>query len=156
MLTLLMVQLGGWWLPLLGLVGLNDPCPMVLVLPGMCQPHAAPCQGASQSHFTPRPLWGATPSFLIALVLVVFDTETRQTLQNELWLCWIHVVYLCFFLYLTPDEMVTCDNIGRRAKAFCFPLPVNEPSVSLLPVVCCPGYNTSDANICSSDFVVIV
>lgn len=37
----------GWWVPLLGSVGLTDSCPMVPVLPGMCQPPAAPCQGAS-------------------------------------------------------------------------------------------------------------
>lgn len=53
-LALLLVGREGCWVLWLGLVSLADPCPMVLVLPGMCQPPAAPCQGASQSLFTPE------------------------------------------------------------------------------------------------------
>lgn len=50
----LLVHHGGWWGPLLDLVVFTEPCPVVLVVPGTCQPPAAPCQCASQSHFLPQ------------------------------------------------------------------------------------------------------
>lgn len=73
-------------MPLLGLVGLTDPCPMVLVLPEMCQPPAAPCQRAFQSRFTPREEVLVRSSPLVsrpALTLQVFATGRRQRQTSD-------------------------------------------------------------------------
>lgn len=71
-------------MPLLGLRGLTDPCPMVLVLPEMCQPPAAPCQRAFQSACTP-----GLEVLVRSIPLVCNREETeinKRSAQNDLFI----------------------------------------------------------------------
>lgn len=84
MLKSLLVQWDGRWVPLLGSVGLAGSCPMVPVLPGMCQPPAAPCQGASQSLFSPP--WGlreVPPPLVSCPPHTLFISETGTIRQKD-------------------------------------------------------------------------
>lgn len=160
-LTLLLVQVGGWWAPLLGWAGLGDQCPVVLALPRMCQPPAAPCQGASQSLSTPRggsphkehpptPTQPPPPPTPTARSGFFYETEARRTLTSKHFRNYLLLLFLprrtCTRVFVHTERMMTCnepvDWRGRGGGAFAS-LPVIEP---LLPVVSCRGDNISAAS----------
>lgn len=135
-------------MPLLGLVGLTDPCPMVLVLPEMCQPPAAPCQRAFQSRFALREEVLVRSSPLVsppAVILLVCATgrgtkTNKRSVQNDLLFSWLHAALHS----LICDKMLTCGNTSywQGVEAVSYLLPVGRQIVlslkcegALLPLV---------------------